>query len=376
MLISSKNLLHENVPKTYLTSSGTAGSVIFNYANSAGFNQSWAIQIGEVGEENTEVKILSAATPHVTIGTSTAALTFNHPVDTPIYGIKYDQVVFERSTDGTAGTATPMTNGTVTYQADSAYTVFDDTSGSSTYGYRTFFRSSALSTNTTESDWLTSGGFSFYSLARIRQRTVDKMWNSDFLTPDVIDNWTNEFKDNLNNAAIQANEDYSLGTVGVGFGTDGLGTVTTGDFRQPRRVWVTYNGNDRFQSTKQDVNDDFPNRNYISTHPYHYWLGNDVVKVDPAESGGTAEIVFYRSGTPLVNDTDELPRFMRSYTDGFVNYNLLQAKYKDGKISITEKMALEQTLVKDFVGQLAPRDKSSSSYINMVEPTTGDDFLP
>ena len=355
-----------------------AGTTVFRMRNTNGLAASWAIQIGETGEEQTEVLILSATTLTAgTLGTSTAASRYEHPADTPCYGIKYNQVVFEVSTSGTAGTAVGLTDGTVTYQPDSLYTIFDDTAGSSTYGYRTLFRNSVLSVNTTESDWITTAGFPFYSLGKIRERTKNKLWNSDFIKEDlVIDDWTNEFKDKLTNAAIQSNEDYSLGTVGVGFGTNGLGTITTNDFKQPRKVWITYNGVEDVLSTKMEANDEYPNRIYSSVHPYHFWQGNDIFKVLPADQGGTAKITFYRMGTAMVNDTDELPRFMRGYTDGFVEYNLIQAQYLDQKISMTEKKGAEQTLVGEFVSQLTPRDKTGAKYIGITEALSGDDFLP
>ena len=376
MIIRNPNTLHITAPKTYLMNTEVAGTTIFRLRNTEGFGSSWAVQIGEVGEEQTETLILSGAPPAAgTLGTTTASSGFEHPADTPIYGIKYNQVVFQRSTAGTSGTAVAMTNGTVTYQSNSEFTIFDDTSGSASYAYRTIFRNSVLSSETTQSDWIVITP-SFYSLAVLRERTKEKLWNADFLDDPIIDNWTNEFKDKLTNMAIQTNEDYSLGTVDVGFGTAGLGTVTTGDFKQPRRVWVTYDGTDFFQSTKMEANDDFPDRVYVSTHPYHYWFGNDIIQVNPTESGGTARIMFYRQGTTMVNDTDELPRFMRGYTDGFVEYNLIQAQYKDQKISLSEKKLSETTLINNFIGQLVPRDKSSISYIDIAEAISGADNLP
>src|SRR3990167_4082810 len=282
MIIRAQNTLGEDSPKTYLMNTEAAGTTIFRLRNTNGFGSSWAVQIGNTGEEQTEVLILSGNPGAGTLGTTTAVSRFEHPSDTPVYAIKYNQVVFERSTDGTTGTAAPMTDGTITYQADSLFTLFDDTSGSSTYAYRTYFRNSVLGVNTTESDWWIPAGLSFYALGKIRERTKSKLWDHKFLgdnADDDIDDWTNELKDKLMNAAIQANEDYNLGTVDVGFGTAGLGTITTGDFKQPRRVWVTYNGNDFYQSTKMEANDDFPDRNYVSTNPKHYWFGNDVIQV-------------------------------------------------------------------------------------------------
>lgn len=375
MIIKTRNTLADNSPKTYLTNSEVAGTNIFRIKNGNGFATGWGIQIGETGVEQTEVLVLSGA-PSGTAGTTSANSVYEHPADTPIYAIKYDQIVFERSTTGTAGTATPITNGTITYQADNTFTQFDDTTGSVSYAYRTYFRSSGLSANSTESDWITSGGFDFYSLAAMRQRVKDKLWNSQYVSDRQIDDWNNEWKDELTNSLVSLNENYALGTVNVGFGTDGLGTVTTADFKDVRRVWVTYNGSDKFQSTKMDPNDYDPNRIFISSHPYHSYLGDNIIQVKPSDTAGTAELVFYRLGTTLVNDTDTLPLPMRGYTKSFVNYSLAQALFKDGKVAEYDRKIIEANSDKQtFVVQLSDRDKSSTTYIDMVEPITGEDGL-
>ena len=62
---------------------------------------------------------------------------------------------------------------------------------------------------------------------------------------------------------------------------------------------------------------------FNSTRPFHNWMGDTIFQVKPEESGGTARIAFYRLGTTMVNDTDELPNYMRGYTDGFVEYNFI-----------------------------------------------------
>jgi len=371
-LIQTRNLLHESSPKTRLTNAEEAGTTVLRVENSTAMTAGWALQIGEVGGEQTEVVLGTAAN----VGTINVSTTdFEHPADTPVYFIKYNQVVFERSDTGTAGTATPMTNGTIEYQANDPYTVFDDTSGSSTYGYRTYYRNSALTTNSTESDWFTFAGPAFYSLAKIRERAKAKLWNAEWLTDDVVDDWINECKDIMVNKVIQTNEDYALGTAEVAIGTSGLGTITTADFSQVRRVWITYNGVDEFQSTKMSSNDFLPTQYFSSAHPYHYFMGDDIIAVKPAELG-TAKLVFYRFGTTMVNDTDELPLPMRSYTDIFVDYVYAQALGKDEKF--TEKnnqMVFVASNVQDFVSSLGARDKSGPTMIDIVEMVSGDDRI-
>ena len=377
MLIRTRNILANNAPKTHLTHLEAAGTGTLRWKNPNGFAASWGIQVGETGEEQTEVLILSSGNPSGgTAGTTTANSLYEHPADTPVYAVKYNQIVFERSTTGTAGTATPMTDGTITIQADQAYTQFDDTTGSTSYAYRTYFRSSGLSVNSTESDWITSNGFDFYSLAAIRERVKEKLWDANFVSDNEVNNWINEWKDDLTNSLVALNENYALGTVNVGFGTNGLGTITTADFKDVRRVWVTYNGIDKFQSTKQDPNDYDPNRIFSSAHPYHSYIGDNIIEVKPADSSGTVELVIYRFGTTMVNDTDTLPQPMRSYTKSFVNYGLAQALFKDNKVQDYDRKLIEANADKqNFIMENSARDKSGPTYIDIIEAVSGEDEL-
>ena len=374
MLIKTRNILTESASRTYLTNAEVAGTTIFRIKNGNGFANSWAIQLGETGEEQSEVLVLSGA-PSGTAGTTTAASVYEHPTDTPVYATKYNQVVFERSTAGTAGTATPMTSGTITVQADQEYTQFDDTTGSASYAYRTYFRSSGLAANSTESDWITSAGFSFYSLAALRERAKEKLWKAEFVTDTMQNNWINEWKDEMSNAVISLNQDYAMGTVDVAFsGTTGLGTIATADFKQPKRVEVTHSGTQFRLSTKMDSNNYLPDQTFSSANPHHNWEGDSVFRVHPADQGGTARFTFYRFGTTMVNDTDDLPQPFRSYTKSFVNYQESQALGKDGKIQEAKDKLSEAFISKsEFVSQMTPRDKSGPTYIEVVESTTGED---
>src|SRR3990167_3603578 len=378
MIIRSSNLLHVNVPKTYLSNPEVSGTTVLRWKNASGFQLSWGIQIGEAGNEQTEVAVLSTGDPtNGTAGTITANTLYEHPSDTSLYAIKYNQVVFDRNTAGTTGgTSAVITGGTVTYQADQPFTQFDDTSGLSTYGYRVRFRNSVSGSLTSCSDWILPTGYSFYSLAKIRQRIKDKLWNSQYITDDlIIDDWVNELKDDMSNAVIAVNEDYALGTVDVAFGTAGLGTITTGDFSSVRRFETTYNGADFYLSTKQHINDFGPNDVYSSVHPFHSWQGDTVFKVQPPESGGTARLTFYRFGTTMVNDTDELPLPMRPFTKHFVNYGVAVAQQKDQKVSAQDVENLVVQAKNDFVKIIVPRDRTSASSIRIEEPTSGDDNL-
>lgn len=375
MIIPIKNTLHENVAKTYLAQNEPSGAASVRWKNPNGFGTQWAIQLGETGFQTSEVVILGTQIPSLYAGTLQGTTNYDHAADTSIYAIKYDQVVFLRSTAGTAGTAVVLTDGTVNYTPNSDLTRFEDTAGSPSYTYKVYFQSSVTSGTSELSDWITIPGPTFYSLAKLRQRIKDKLWNSNYVDDHVIDDWINEWKDQMVNEVIKLNEDYAMGTVDISFGSNGLGTISTADFMSVRRFDVTYNSAEYFKATHQYENSYFPDQVYSSTNPCYNYLGDNVFRVKPVESGGIARLSFYRFGTTLVNDTDELPMPMRSFTDSFVDYGLAQALFKDEKAEMYQlKMGLCKSAKEDFVTKIVPRDRNTPATINMVEAGSGDSY--
>jgi hypothetical protein len=372
MIITQKNTLAESAQKTYLSFSEVAGTGNIRWQNAAGFNASWAIQLGETGLDQTEIALLGASTPSGTAGTLTANTSFAHPAMTPVYAIKYDQLVFEVSTTGTSGTATPHTAGTVSITPDSQFTQFDDTNGSLSYTYKTYYKNSVSGSTSAESDWIV-GTVPMYAVGGIVQRVRDKMWHSDFVTDDMIKDWLSEWNEKLNNLAIQANEDYNLGSVNVSFsGTTQYGTITNDDFKQIRRCWITPNGNDWYQATKIDINRFTPSETFYNTRPYFFMYGDNVIGRLPNDSGGTAGILYYKINTKLVNDYDFLPLPARGYSKSFVDYALIQAQFKDGKVTLGEKVSMEKALEDNYRQQISPRNKTGPTYIDIVDVTGGE----
>jgi len=372
MIIKVKNNLTEDAPKTYL-SHAEEGTTALRWKNYSGFTANWGIQVGETGEERTEVRVLGTAAVSGTAGTITAATSYAHPADTPVYATKYDQIVFKRSTAGTAGTATAMTDGTITIQADSEFTQFDDTSGSATYGYRTCFRSSGLATNGSDSDWLTPSGHPFYSLGKLRERIRSKAPNSASLVDDDIDDWTNEWLESLVNAAIDVNESYVIGTVDVAFsGTAQYGTIPgTAEFKGIRRADYTENGSDWYLMTKQELTDFLPSETFNETHPYYHMRGDELGR-NPHSNSGTIRLKHYKLATYLDSAGDLLPVCARGYTKSFVQWGEAQARRKDGgaeNIAEAEKLeALTPQDVKVTLDWNGPKGKHRSPPIIELPP--------
>jgi hypothetical protein len=376
MIIRVKNNLAIKAPFSFLSESENSAVGTIRVRNINSFSNEWAVQIGNTGEEKTEIGLINSA-PSGTSLILAGSTSYDHPEDTPVYAIKFDQIVFERSTSGTAGTATPISGGTVSITPDGDFTQFDDTTGAATYAYRTYFRNSLSEETSSESDWLMQSGFSFYSLAKIRDRVMKKLRDSGYLKDgSVIDDWINEWLEVMNNEAIKVDKSYGMGTVDVPFGTAGLGTITETNFQEVKRIWITYNGNDYYKATQTDINKFLPNQTFNETHPYFYYLDDNTFGVKPEASGGTAKITYYQMRTKLINDTDNLPVVMRPYTRSFVNYALSEVLYQDNKDSKADRYASRADSDKsDFVSQITPRSKTGIQLINLDEVVGADEFF-
>lgn len=375
MIIKARNLLDQQASYSFLSNGEAAGGTALRVKNINSFAPSWAVQVGKTGEETTEIVKLGTATVSGTAINSIGTLRYSHPSDTPVYAIKYDQFIFKVSTSGTAGSATAITDGTVNITADSDYTQFDHTTGLSTYAYKVSYFNSVLADESTDSDWITPGGFTFYSLAKIRQRSKSKLFDYSYITDDeTFDDWTNEWLEKLNNGANKVNKDYGLGTVDVAFGTAGLGTITSSDFVEIRKIEVTYNGANYKTASKIELTDFADNDTFSSEIPYYYYKGDNVIGVKPEEGGGTARIVYSSTRTALTNDADELPVVMRPYSKSFVNYNVAQAYYVDGKVNEGDRyMAMAEKDRLDFINEITPRSKTGVQTIKTIESIDGED---
>ena len=377
MIIRTTNNLDQQANYSFLSVSKASGVGTVDVKNINAFSASWAVQIGKTGEERSEIKVISASAPSGTSLIFTANTTYEHPSDTPVYAIKFDQLVFKRSTSGTAGTATAMTNGTVYITPDSLNTEFDDTTGATTYAYKSAFRNSVTGEVSSDSDWLTSSGFTFFSLAKLRDRIKSKLFNSTYLKSDEqVNDWVNEWMEEMNNAATHVDESYSMGTVNVAFGTNGYGTIQSTDFKALKKLWVTYDGVNKYKAIKQDISTLYPTTIYSSVHPCYIWQGDDVFQIKPSDSAGTAEITYYKRNPVLVNDTDEIPFSMRSYTKSFVNYALAEAYFNDDKDDKGNSYLSRAMMDKDlFIKDITPRGFTEVTMMQITDQVHDDDEL-
>lgn len=373
MIIQQPNPQTSGLPKTYLsTSIGTTTSIPVKNINA--FQASWAIQIGETGEEQTEIQVLAGTAPAGTALAIIGTTSYSHSIDTPIYPVKFDKVIFEKSTSGTAGTAVAITDGTVSIQPDNLFTQFDDTSSATTYAYKTKYYNSVLTTSSDESSWILPAGNSQYSLYRIRQRVRDKLFNSAFVTDDTLNDWINEWKDQMTNTAIKVNKDYAIGTTNIAFAVNQeFGTITATDFKAVRRMWFV-DGSGTYAMNQIDATDYRPTEVFSMYHPIWYYQGDNVFGVRPIENAGTAQILYTKLNVNLTADSDELPTPMRGYTKSFIDYCMAQAYMKDNNQQAANpfmQMAENERL--KFEKEITPRHESGPELVKTLETIAEDE---
>lgn len=370
MIIPVANNLTNFSQNSYLSSSVASGAGTINVVNINVFDVGKAIQIGNTGEDRAEIVM-----PGTVSGTSVVYAgtnRFDHPINTPIYAINYDQLVIKKSSSGTAGTATAITNGTISIEPNQPFTNYDDTVGLSTDAYKVAFRNSTSGVVTSDSDWITPSGYAFYQLGSMRQRVKDKLRNASFIGDDyIINDWLNEWLEQMTNAAIKVNQDYALGTVNIGFGTSGLGTITSNDFKTVRRVWTTYSGTEYKESTYLPIDEIYPNRTFDGSAPRHSYRGDTVIEFNPHSTAGTAQVIYTKLNPVLVNDGDYLPLSMRGYTKSFIDYALSQARAKDEKEALSYENKAQSSKA-DFITEITPRDQTGIQTTQIVTPIFGN----
>lgn len=355
MLISVENSLPA-LPTTqysFTSANASASGTTILVKNINPFSADSAIQLGKTGESQSEIRIPSGSPAGGTVNL-TSGLLYDHSLDTPVFDIHFDQIIFLRSTAGTAGTATAI--GTVSITPNSEFTDYDDTSGQATYAYKTQFKNSVSGDLSSESDWFVPGGPTFYSLQSLRGRVKSALFSANYLKSDeIINDWINEWVEQMTNSAIKVNQGYSIGTVGVAFGTAGLGTVASSDFKTLNKYEVTYDG-----------------VNYQDTGVSLTWEGDTVFRVFPYGLG-TASLTYSKLPTRLVDDTDELPLSLRSYTTSCIEYVLYRAFDNDQKRDYaTDHYQKFAKLQNDFIKEITPRDLTGPRTIDLTESLSAE----
>src|SRR3990167_1412171 len=160
-------------PKTYLTAAVAAAGTTLTVRDNAGFSNSSGgdmILIGSFGDEQAEIKEVDGA---ITAGTSltVTAVTFAHPINTPVRKIIFDQIEVYGNSTATSTGATLIA--TINIDVSSPYTEYV-VSGTTYafYGVRGI-RSTATTYSGAYSDFIAAAGFDTITVGFIIKQAFD-----------------------------------------------------------------------------------------------------------------------------------------------------------------------------------------------------------
>jgi len=221
-LYTDNTILTQDKKFTYLQSDASSGSTTIEVQSIVGFSTNQILCIGEIGSEKTEiVKTHDTTAPSGNTITLASALTFDHPQDTKVYIIDFDQV--EISWASTTG-GDKSVLATIDIQADQKETIYKDTTKSSGY-YFVRFKDSINTLYSDYSDPIPYSGYGDNTVWAIKDRAL-KATNEKI--GDLI---THEY---LNESLWEARREYHKAPgkrpFRKKFNVD-LGNVTTGMYK-------------------------------------------------------------------------------------------------------------------------------------------------
>lgn len=164
-----------NAVQVELADDATAGASTLTVSSITGIGVGDYLLVGEFGLETAEiVRVSTGVAPSGTTITLNANAVYGHGRSTVIYRIDRNQVEFSRSTTLTGGKSVLAT---VDIQCDNLYTVYEDTTNSTGFGWYRFKNSG----DTTYSNYSES-----YPYAGYGEQTVKKILDSALLILGIV----------------------------------------------------------------------------------------------------------------------------------------------------------------------------------------------
>lgn len=158
MIIPVFNPETDDLEKSFLANNYSVGVTSIVAKNTNRFAANDRIMLGEQGQEKTEVVTVSAINADgitLTIG----ATKFSHSADDPIYKLRFDQIKYYRSTTTETGTYSLISTQDLDVDNANLETIYDDTTGVSTYFYKFTFYHSISTLESAFSDVIGGGGW-------------------------------------------------------------------------------------------------------------------------------------------------------------------------------------------------------------------------
>lgn len=158
MIITTLNPSTDALEKSYLTNPYSVAVNTLQVKNSDRFALNDRIMVGEMGLEATEVVTVTGVNVDQQTLTVTTTL-FSHEADAPVYRLRWDQIKVYRSITGINGNYTVIATTNLDVDNADLSTIYDDTSGASSYYYKTTVYNSISAIESAQTDPIAGQGY-------------------------------------------------------------------------------------------------------------------------------------------------------------------------------------------------------------------------
>jgi hypothetical protein len=197
MLITTANPTTDGLEKTYLADPISAGATTLAVINNNTFAADDRIMVGEMGNEKTEIVTVSSVSGGTAI--LSGATVFSHEVDTPVYRLRFDQIKIYRSTTGSDGVYSLLATLDVDVDNQDLNTYYDDTSGTSSYYYKTTAYHSVSTLESAFSDPIAGSGWRRNQVGSVIDEILDEVGDpqEQHVTRKEVLGYFNDVNDDL-----------------------------------------------------------------------------------------------------------------------------------------------------------------------------------
>ncbi|NCN41076.1 hypothetical protein GW916_07470 [bacterium] len=346
MVIIFKNPKVNEHERTSLADDVASGTTL-SVQDTSGFAVNDLILIGQLGNEKTEVRKIATVASKTSL-TISAAISFSHSQNAPIYKYYYDKIDIQYRTSS-AGSWTVISGMPINLLIDETHTSYNHTSGASTYQYRARYYNSITAVYSDWSSVLPASGFARDTLQFMTDQ-VYLLFNDleeDSATRNQIRNFFNEaqelvssrwdkwfflYREDSATASVDSTSTYALPTdlqrleaILYEYTDDNSNTYK---YRLLRKPEVEFDSLVADQSL--DENNDlrvYTLRAGDSTNPQGYFETYPTT----IDGGGTFYVRYYMKMDELTNPSDTtpvpIPRILVDYAVG----NLYDLKHKEDK---------------------------------------------
>lgn len=346
----------EIVHSTHLSADAAASATSSTVENNTGFATNDLVVFGKMGEENSEIVTLTSATGSTTLG-HTGGLTFAHSARTIVSEIKYNQAEVYSSTSET-GTYSLLA--TVSLAVDEAYTIYNDTTGTSSTWYKIRYKNSVATTYSDYSDAVQATGYLDDSLFSMTEEILEEYGDPD--AKEVSRNRIKRIlKSGVRNLLLKIialypdyHRNYTTQALTSGTATYDLPTRFLGFFR----VDVNYGGSTATDAYKVETFESEaegePDTTYSKYNPRVFFRGDTFgLRPTPDSSSGYAFLWYWDYPAVMDSDADVhgLPYGARECLVSYALFRLFADKDVD-KSAIYKKEYRDNTeSLLEFIGQ-------------------------